>query len=147
MFEKVQQWRERRTMKRLAADLAAAHKGYAAKVWPLTPAMAATERAQLADEARTWLARQLSGTATPYGITLYIVGLGFVEMQGDQRTPLDKESLTIRERIEAPAIFDQAATLISGAELPAAMTHVEVYLFSAGDIIKHTMPTDERGAP
>ena len=87
------------------ADLAAAHKGYAAKVWPLTPATT-TERAHVTTEARAWLARQLSGTATPYGITLSVVGLGFVQMAGEQRTPLAKESLTIRERIEAPDIFD-----------------------------------------
>ena len=68
------QIRERRGLKRLAK----AGKGSAVRVWAVSPEMtAATQRVPGADQAatiRAWLARQLSATAPPYGITHAVVG-------------------------------------------------------------------------
>ncbi len=57
-------------------------------------------------------------------------------LEGQQRTPLAKESWSIPTRLDAPNQFDTAAAAIASTIPPPATTHLEVYLLSMGDIVK-----------
>ena len=127
-----QSYKDRRWLTSLAKE----GKGYAVRVWPLTATSPSPERQRLADQLQQWLQQQLSTTATPYGVSTYLVGVGFVQQVGTSRTPLQKESFSIPQRVDAPTIFEQAADYVATAMLPDETSHVEVYLLSFGDMLK-----------
>lgn len=142
MFESVRQWWKDRHTVRLARDLQAAGKGYAVRQWPFAATLATADRQRLTTTIQTWLEQQLSATKTPYGISMYLVGIGVVAHDGTTRTPLDRWSFTIKERADAPTVFAKAMADLETRTIPAATTHVEVYLLSLGDILNHQAAMD-----
>jgi hypothetical protein len=131
--------------------LATAGNGDAVRIWAVSPAMtAATQRVPGTDQAttiRAWQARQLSATATPYGVAHSLVGIGGVHQDGNRRTPLETISYDIPQRSAAPAVVDRAADALATAALLAATTHVAVSRLSFGDMLKALLPEEGRRRP
>lgn len=134
-MQTLQAWWQQRQERKALSKVAKTGKGYAVRIDALTTLTPQADRQQLAHRIHDWLTTQLSHTATPYGLAVYIVCVGWVSYHGSTRTPLGKQTWSIQHRLDAPATFATVAEMLPTLPLTPTTTHIETYLFSAGDML------------
>ncbi len=135
MFQTLQAWWHQRQDQKWLNGLAKAGKGYAVRMDRFSMTTPRADREQLAQTIQTWLTEQLSRTATPYGISQYLIGIGWIAHDGITRTPLGKQTWDILQRTDAPDVMNDVAATIPRLTVHPTTTHLETYLLSLGDML------------